>query len=92
MKNKTISLFSVFFIGCIVLFFLFRPSGREELREEAVSQNPESNFALGVEYFYGTETRKANPELARHVGSAKPPTRFQKRCTTTATVWNMVSA
>lgn len=64
MKNKTISLFSVFFIGCIVLFFLFRPSGREDLREEAVSQTPESKFSLGVEYFYGTEMRKANPELA----------------------------
>ena len=66
MKNKTVLLFSVALMGCIVLFFLFRPSGEREVQEEPRQKAPESKFALGVEYLYGTETRKANPELAAY--------------------------
>lgn len=66
MKNKTVLPFSVALMGCIVLVFLFRPSGKREVQEEPRQKAPESKFALGVEYLYGTETRKANPELAAY--------------------------
>ena len=66
MKNKTVLLFSVALMGCIVLVFLFRPSGEREVQEEPRQKAPDSKFALGVEYLYGTETRKANPELAAY--------------------------
>ena len=41
-------------------------AAEDELREKALLGDPESEFALGNEYFYGTETRKANPVLAAH--------------------------
>lgn len=66
MKNKTVFLFSVAFMGCIILFFLFRPNGEEEVQGDPLQQAPESMFVLGNEYFYGTETRKANPKLAAY--------------------------
>ena len=52
-------------IGCAAVFCV-RMSAADELREKALLGDPKSEFALGNEYFYGTETRKANPVLAAH--------------------------
>jgi len=38
----------------------------DPLREKALLGDHKAEFALGDEYFYGTETRKANPVLAAH--------------------------
>ena len=41
-------------------------AAEDELREKALLGDPKSEFALANEYFYGTDTRKANPVLAAH--------------------------
>lgn len=38
----------------------------DALREKALAGDKKAAFELGNEYFYGTETRKANPVLAAH--------------------------
>ena len=38
----------------------------DELRDKALLGDPKSEFELGNEYFYGTDTRKANPVLAAY--------------------------
>jgi len=53
-------------IGCAAVFCVRMAAAEDELREKALLGDPESEFALGNEYFYGTETRKANPVLAAH--------------------------
>ena len=61
--RKTICLL---LIGCAAVFCARISAAEDELREKALLGDPESEFALGNEYFYGTETRKANPVLAAH--------------------------
>ena len=53
-------------IGCAAVFCARISAAEDELREKALLGDPKSEFALGNEYFYGTETRKANPVLAAH--------------------------
>jgi TPR repeat protein len=53
-------------IGCAAVFCARVSAAEDELREKALLGDPKSEFALGNEYFYGTETRKANPVLAAH--------------------------
>lgn len=53
-------------IGCAAVFCVRISAAEDELREKALLGDPKSEFALGNEYFYGTETRKANPVLAAH--------------------------
>lgn len=53
-------------IGCAAVFCARVSAADDELREKALLGDPKSEFALGNEYFYGTETRKANPVLAAH--------------------------
>ncbi len=53
-------------IGCAAVFCIRISAAEDELREKALLGDPKSEFALGNEYFYGTETRKANPVLAAH--------------------------
>lgn len=53
-------------IGCAAVFCVRMSAAEDELREKALLGDPKSEFALGNEYFYGTETRKANPVLAAH--------------------------
>ena len=53
-------------IGCAAVFCVRMSAAEDELREKALLGDPESEFALGNEYFYGTKTRKANPVLAAH--------------------------
>ncbi len=53
-------------IGCAAVFCPRMSAAEDELREKALLGDPKSEFALGNEYFYGTETRKANPVLAAH--------------------------
>ena len=61
--RKTIRLL---LIGCAAVFCARVSAAEDELREKALLGDPKSEFALGNEYFYGTETRKANPVLAAH--------------------------
>ena len=53
-------------IGCAAVFCARISAAEDELREKALLGDPKSEFALGNEYFYGTETRKANPVLAAY--------------------------
>ena len=53
-------------IGCAAVFCARVSAAGDDLREKALLGDPKSEFALGNEYFYGTETRKANPVLAAH--------------------------
>ena len=53
-------------IGCAAVFCVRVSAADDELREKALLGDSKSEFALGNEYFYGTETRKANPVLAAH--------------------------
>ena len=49
MKNRTVLLFSVALMGCIVLFFLFRPSCETEVQKDLKAnevQYGEITFAL----------------------------------------------
>ena len=61
--RKTIRLL---LIGCAAVFCAHVSAAEDELREKALLGDPKSEFALGNEYFYGTETRKANPVLAAY--------------------------
>jgi len=56
----------LFLIGCAAVFCARMSAADDALREKALLGDPKSEFALGNEYFYGTETRKANPVLAAH--------------------------
>ncbi len=58
----------IFAIFSITFFCIAGTGGAEEdgLRQSAESGNAEAQFALANEYFYGTETRKQNPELAAY--------------------------
>ena len=58
--------FCLLLIGCAVVFCARVRAAEDELREKALLGDPKAEFALGNEYFYGTETRKANPVLAAH--------------------------
>ena len=58
--------FCLLLIGCVAVFCVRMSAAEDELREKALLGDPKSEFALGNEYFYGTETRKANPVLAAH--------------------------
>ena len=55
-------------IGCAAVFCarMSLSAADDELREKAMLGDPKSEFELGNEYFYGTETRKANPVLAAY--------------------------
>ena len=53
-------------IGCAAVFCVRARAAEDELREKAMLGDAKSEFALGNEYFYGTETRKANPVLAAY--------------------------
>ena len=64
MRHKTF--FCLFLIGCAAVFCVRMSAAEDELREKALLGDAKSEFALGNEYFYGTETRKANPVLAAH--------------------------
>ena len=57
--------FRLLLIGCAAVFCL-RVSAADALRDKAEKGDPEAAFELGNEYFYGTDTRKANPVLAAH--------------------------
>ena len=63
-RHKTI--LCLFLIGCAAVFCARASAAEDELREKALLGDAKSEFALGNEYFYGTETRKANPVLAAH--------------------------
>ena len=53
-------------IGCAAVFCARASADEDALREKALLGDAKSEFALGNEYFYGTETRKANPVLAAY--------------------------
>ena len=57
--------FRLLLIGCAAAFCVC-VSAADALRDKAEKGDPEAAFELGNEYFYGTETRKANPVLAAH--------------------------
>ncbi len=58
--------FCLLLIGCAAVFYARVFAAEDKLREKALLGDPKSEFALGNEYFYGTETRKANPVLAAY--------------------------
>ena len=58
--------FRLLLIGCAAVLCVRMSAAEDELREKALLGDHEAEFALGDEYFYGTETRKANPVLAAH--------------------------
>ena len=60
------NVFCLLLIGCAAVFCARARAAEDELREKALLGDPKSEFELGNEYFYGTETRKANPVLAAH--------------------------
>ena len=53
-------------IGCAAVFCARVSAADDELREKALLGDPKAELELGNEYFYGTETRKANPVLAAY--------------------------
>ena len=58
--------FCLLLIGCAAVFCARTRAAEDELREKALLGDPKSEFELGNEYFYGTETRKVNPVLAAY--------------------------